>query len=349
MKKVCICHSAISGGGTEKFIQQIVNGISDIRLDFLYTGSKPYLGQFIENKNVSVYHNPSTKVLTLKGIKYLIKIMRIFVKCDYYSIFVTSYVITWCALLTGKKNIVVCQRNLWSLQSKKNQLYIKLLSLSKKVIFLCNNQIACNKLQNIGIIPKKTIYIPNGIEVKQFSRDFDKDKSEIKLVMLSRFVKTKRFDLVVDSIKCLVRKGFHNKIDFLGEGPLEDYIKDYIKNLHLEDYIKIRRFNNIDNLDQYDIGVLITDTEGFPNVALEYSVKRLPIIISNYEGVDLILENGKTALITLQNPVEIASNMVKLIQSNKLRKLLSDNFFVKTEKSFNLDKNINMVEKMLLG
>ena len=347
IKKVCICHSVLSGGGVEKFIQQIVNGISDVRFYFLYTGSEPYSGQFIENKNVMVYNNPSTKLLTLKGIKYLVKIMRYFMIRDYYSILTTSYVIALCAILAGRKNIIVTQRNLWSLQSKKNLLLVRLLGLSKEIIFLCNNQVACNKLQNAGIHQKKTIYIPNGIEVKQFSRDFNKDKSEIKLVMLSRFVGTKRFDFVVDSIKCLIEKGFHNTIDFLGEGPLENYLKDYIDTLSLEDYIKIKSFHNINNLDSYDIGVLITDTEGFPNVILEYAVKHLPVIISDYNGIDLILEHEKTALITSQDPEEIAYNMMRLIQSNKLRKNLSDNLLLQVENKFSLDKMTNRVEQLL--
>ena len=51
-------------------------------------------------------------------------------------------------------------------------------------------------------------------------------------------------------------------------------IQDDINSNNLNKVIKLNSLKNLSQLDNFDIGLLITDTEGFPNIILEYGLKK---------------------------------------------------------------------------
>ena len=59
---------------------------------------------------------------------------------------------------------------------------------------------------------------------------------------------------------------------------------------------------------------MITDHEGFPNVLLEYANYKIPIIVSEFEGVQFIVDNQKTGIITKNDPKMVPKKTTKVFK-----------------------------------
>ena len=151
----------------------------------------------------------------------------------------------------------------------------------KNLHILTNNRESSKRLKELGFSFKRVHYVDNGIKITPFNRDYIK-KETLSIVMLGRYVHTKRFDILTSAIKVLYDKGYNLRVRYIGEGAFKSKIQDDINSNNLNKVIKLNSFKNLSQLDNFDIGLLITDTEGFPNIILEYGLKKIPIIMSNF-------------------------------------------------------------------
>ncbi|OEY71662.1 glycosyltransferase family 4 protein [Salegentibacter salarius] len=103
-------------------------------------------------------------------------------------------------------------------------------------------------------------------------------------------VTQEKFDKIVNKVN---RKNVHNKVLVLSEKPVEEI------------------------LSMMDIGVLVSEVEGTPNVVMEYMLYKLPVVASRHPGCVGLLENSS---FLIKNDInELKSALTSLIDSEDLR------------------------------
>jgi len=181
----------------------------------------------------------------------------------------------------------------------------------------------------------------NGIDLRDYASYQPNDDSRAKWKIpenavvfgtANSFIDLKRHDLLVDAAAELIRRGETACFVLAGEGPLESWLREHVKQRGLEKYFRfigwqsdIRPF-----LGAIDVFVLTSDTEGFSVALLEASASGKPCVATRVGGVPELL--GESGLLVspgvLQELVDALDAMLypevrkeysKLARENSLR------------------------------
>lgn len=110
-------------------------------------------------------------------------------------------------------------------------------------------------------------------------------------------------------------------------------LKQYVKFKKLEDEIEF--VGLVDNVEKYlsetDIFILPSKYEGMPMSIIEAMATGLPIVASNVGGIPDMIESGKEGILIEPFAINLAMELEKLLQSEKIRNQLGNAAY---EKSF---------------
>lgn len=181
----------------------------------------------------------------------------------------------------------------------------KILGVLDKFIFNGYDEIVSishateNSLYNwIGGKKEKYAVIPNGIDLSIFensvpvSRDeIGAEKEDIILMMVSRFHQSKNQKGAVEALEYLPEK---YKIVFVGDGILEEDVKNYVKEKSLELRVKFlgKRKDIPKLLKTADIVIQFSFFEGFGMTAVEGMASGKPVIASDVPGLADVVSGG---------------------------------------------------------
>jgi L-malate glycosyltransferase len=195
--------------------------------------------------------------------------------------------------------------------------------------------------------PKKEIHIISlpyeKFRFKKTSREkLEMSKDKFYLVSVGRLVERKGYKYLIKSLSLLPKK-IH--LNLIGDGPLENQLKNLAKKLKIENRINFlgfipeeKKFQYLSNSDLY---VLSSLHEGFGIVLQEAMQANLPIVATNNGGqIDLIEENINGLLLEPKKPVEMAKKILLFYKNDKIRKIISKNSFELINK-FSLKKIAN--------
>ena len=136
-------------------------------------------------------------------------------------------------------------------------------------------------------------------------------------------------DILIKSIKILVSKGINVKLTWLGKGKYQKDMEDLTRNLEIEDRVKFTGSVSSSEvtkcLDDSDIFLLVSRTEGLPRAMVEAMSRGLPCIGTNVGGIPELLD--KEVLVNKEDAIEIA---------NKVELLINDLEFAKSQAFRNL-------------
>lgn len=153
--------------------------------------------------------------------------------------------------------------------------------------------------------------------------EFDLSNNKIVLLTVGELISRKNYETVINSMKNLIDSGYKNVLFLIcGSGDLENKLKEQVKLLKLDKYIKFLGYRNdvSELLSISDIFVFPSFQEGLPVAVIEAMTSGLPIIASNIRGVNDLIENGKGGY--LGNPKDVdffANSIIKLINNRDER------------------------------
>ncbi|MFZ4400950.1 MAG: glycosyltransferase [Bacteroidales bacterium] len=100
--------------------------------------------------------------------------------------------------------------------------------------------------------------------------------------------------------------------------------------------------NPFDYIQNFDICVLTTYTEGISNSLMEYMAFSKPIITTDCQGTRELLDNGKEAvLIPVSSSQALIDAVNELMNNTSKMKLLGENAFIKLKDSFSFEQMIS--------
>lgn len=201
---------------------------------------------------------------------------------------------------------------------------------------------------------KTSKIINNGVEMQLFQKKkihkihFEKN---IKIVQLSRLMHQKKGqDVLINSIAEVEKlvPNYKFQIDFIGSGPSESYLIELIEKIKIKSVFNFLGNKNkkwlIENLSNYDLLVQPSLYEGFGLTIIEGFSAGLPVIASNIDGPQEILNTlNFDFTFTVNSPKECANKIISIInlyEQSVIKKLVFDSYN-KLFKKYDIKNTIN--------
>lgn len=191
-----------------------------------------------------------------------------------------------------------------------------------------------------------TVGNPNYREVfvkSEFNKSYIKGQRVYRFVTVGRLHAQKGIDRIMESLSKISEDFI---LDIYGIGPLEDKLKLKSRDLKIDEKVSFKGFEKkvIDVLPNYDLFLMGSHYEGFPNVALECGMVGLPVYSFYCSGcLDGIILDGINGFVEKSDSIDkYAQGLVSVSNYNwdivHMRELIESKF--SSEVVFNKYKQI---------
>ena len=139
---------------------------------------------------------------------------------------------------------------------------------------------------------------------------------------VSAFCKVKDHITWVNTVEELFKRGLKAKYVLIGEGSLEQDIKDYARLKGLENEIIFAGFRKDVNkcLPEFDLFLFTSKNEATGGVILESYACKVPVVAAKAGGIPTVLIDNETGLLAeVGNSFDFANKVEALIDNNLLR------------------------------
>lgn len=178
----------------------------------------------------------------------------------------------------------------------------------------------CGPLPNLHVIPC-------GVDLNQFYPASQKKKSTaFQLISVARFAAKKGSLLSIKSFEILLKQFPDAQFNMVGDGPLWQEAKDYVKTQQLENNIHflgakspdeyLPLLQEADAFIQHSIVTPSGDSEGTPVAILEASATGLAIVSTRHAGIPEAVKEEVTGILVDEHDVEAMGNALIRLASN---------------------------------
>jgi glycosyltransferase involved in cell wall biosynthesis len=183
----------------------------------------------------------------------------------------------------------------------------------------------------------KISVIYNGIKAnheESFDNNIGIDRTLIKyckegfvIGSIGRLSKEKEYSSLINAFYQVKGDLINPRLVILGEGPERGRLEKQIKQLALNDSVKLPGYKeSVENyLSAFGIFVLNSSTEGLPLTILEAMKAGTPIIATKVGGIPEILEDNKEALLISSGDFSALTNSIRILALDEdLRRRISE-------------------------
>lgn len=224
------------------------------------------------------------------------------------------------------------------------------LNLSNKIIVYSNSIIKERKFERY----KKKITVQNRhhIDTNKFFCEKSIEK-RTKIGFVGSLTELKGIKSLTNSLQSISEIDDNLEFIFVGNGPLNDYIKSFIKERNLENKVTLLGWVDRDKLplllNQLKLLILPSFTEGLPNVIIESMACGTPVLANSVGSIPDIITDGENGFLMDNNSTEtIITNVKKIskISSTQIN-IISKNARKTILESFTYEKVIEGWENVL--
>jgi glycosyltransferase involved in cell wall biosynthesis len=226
-----------------------------------------------------------------------------------------------------------------------------------KEIFVCEATRE-KALKEYGWLDKNsTAVIHTGKKIPEFTseeisakrRSWHAQSEEIVIGISDRLSEAKGIQILISAFSNL-RKEFKNiRLVITGKGNYEAELRKLVSELKLEKSVHFAGFTTEVMLTaySYDVAVLSSFAESFPNTVVEYLACGKPVVCTDVGGVKEIVKDGENGfLIEKNNAGQLYQALKKMVSDKDLRNRLSKNGISTIKQGFTEDimyeKTINL-------
>ena len=351
-------------GGTENHIIRIASRLqsSGYNVFLIMDSFEGELSEKIKKMEVTIFCNRMQKIKILRLV-WIFKTYRFLVKNDIEVLHVYNDISIFyfgiiASLIKNIRMVISIRHNGFGFYS--GGVKLKLISMVCRFLsdyIIVNSHNAKKNLIKYYRIDKNRInVIHNGIDKTLIYPNNDNiqlhellnttlttiNENTITIGQISRLHKLKDIDTIIKAAEKLVDENLIFLI--IGDGPEKNRLNALIKSLNLIDKVILlgSQTNVFSWINNFDISLLSSHSEGMPNSILEYMICNKPVIASNVGGIPEIISHGETGLLFEPGNVEeLAENILRLIKDNLFMKYIANNGKRSVEKHFTLDREFN--------
>lgn len=361
MKKINICHvvSALRSGGAESMIYNYSKNMTPNDYNFYllhqYSATKKNKKE-LETLNFKIKEITPKKKNIFKNYK---ETKKFFIQNNIDIVHAHMTLANFVPLYAAKKagvKIRICHSHETSSSNRNIFKYIITAILKRLCVKYSTILMACGTKAGEFLYGKKNYFVYNnaidldkfkynGIVRKSKREELGIDDKTIVIGHIGRFIDVKNHDFIIKIFTELVKKDKKYKLLLIGNGELENEIKEKIKINNLDDYVIMTGVieNPNDYYNVFDIFILPSKREGLPIVALEAQASGLKCLFSNTIDLNTSVVNENCQFLDLDYKqwVDIIQNVnikynreVKVNKYFKERNLDIENEYKKLDKLY---------------
>lgn len=198
-----------------------------------------------------------------------------------------------------------------------------------------NSSATLNSCLEAGLKREKLEIIPFGVDI-DFYRPLKvgENKNIFQILAVGYLIERKGFEYLIKAMVDVLKTHENVQLTIVGSGPLEEKLKGLIKDLCLENNVKIMKNVSDDKLlNLYNSSNLFVlpsivdsqgNTEGLGVVLLEAMACKLPVIGSNTGGIPDIIQDSETGLLVNEKDIfGLSRAILNLIENENLKEELA--------------------------
>ncbi|MHA1147595.1 MAG: glycosyltransferase family 4 protein [Promethearchaeota archaeon] len=355
--------SSVSGGGAQQLTLDYINHYNDEKFNLfvasLRSGNLINLFNKLENNYLCLNQKNRFSIKGFRKLLNYINANRIrivhthLLEADSYG-FLLKFIKPSIKLISTRHGENRFRKSL------KWGIFNFLISLPYSRI-VCVSRSLFRFIQNYEFISKKKlILIYNGIDLNYFFKEpqeslrakylIDNNKETLLIGVVGRLKKLKGHEVLFNAVRNLKDQGINNiKVLILGEGPQYEKLTLQRKKLKLEREIEflgfrqgIKKYYNI-----FDILCLPSFYEGLPLVPVEAMACETIVLCSDIKNNREVIEHGIDGILfKTGDPQDLALKIEQFLSNYYDHEEIKKNARKKVEIQFNIDKNIQKLEKL---
>lgn len=230
----------------------------------------------------------------------------------------------------------------WSFAGETSHLKRWLFTLIEKIIGRITQGVITvssydyNLAIKYGILPREKMrMIHNGIRDHPSRRIKQTARSRIRLLMVARFAEPKDHILLLQSLKKVDSKGW--TLTLIGDGPLYHKTKSFVQENQLTEQVFFlqERRDVTARLENADVFILTSKSEGLPISIIEAMREGLPIIASDVGGVNELIDDQDNGLLVPKgDELQLIKALNTMLNSDLIRRKLGSAAREKYEQQF---------------
>lgn len=335
--KILLCISTLQSGGAEKNISILANFLIKKNYDvtiltFDKKKSKPFffLNKKIKVVNLEMLIESKNFFLSIKNFIFRVKLIRNFIIKEKFKCFISfintmNITLLFATIYLDIKKIISDRNNPFY---SRNSYLVKLLKI---LVYNSANRLI---LQTKGskrfywfINKKKISIINNFYNPKIAIKKKYKLGKKVKILIVSKIEKQKGIPLLISALK-KISNNYNFQCDIYGKGNLISEVKNDIKNKRINNLIFLKKTRDLKNIyRKYDLFILSSYYEGFPNSLVEAMISGLPVISSScdYGPKEIVKDNFNGVLFEVGSEKDLISKIELLINNYKFATKLGQN------------------------
>lgn len=372
--KLLFLIESLSGGGAEKVLSVLLKHIDKTKFDITLctiVDTGIYAAEVRKYvKYTSVLGNPQKKGLLgkiLYKILYLL-IYKILPSQLIYTLFIPkgndieiAFVEGFCTKILSHSTNKKAQKIAWVHTDLINNHWITSVYKNKqeekksyqrydKIIGVSNTATnAIKQLYNVN----NAITLYNPIESDNIRKRANEPitlppkAQAVRMVTVGRFVSQKAYDRLLRVIKHLYEGGYSIELWILGDGEQRPILEEYINTYSLSKIVTLWGFqkNPYPYLQNSDIFVCSSISEGYSTAVTEALILELPVITTACSGMNELLINGKCGLITENSENGLYSGIKHILDNPNLLTSYKQNILLHQER-FSLSNQMAHIENL---
>ena len=186
-------------------------------------------------------------------------------------------------------------------------------------------------------VQARTTVIPNAVDVSALPAGRPGAAQRIEIVSVGRLAAPKDFSTLLAAL-ALLQRG-RARLTVLGDGPQRPLLEQQVAELGLvDDVVLAGEVADVrPSLDQADVFVLSSTSEGMPISVLEAMAAGLPVVASAVGGLHEVVADGATGfLVPASQPEALAESLGRLVEDAQLRARLGAAGRQRAEDEFSL-------------
>jgi glycosyltransferase involved in cell wall biosynthesis len=221
-----------------------------------------------------------------------------------------------------------------------------------------------NEALAYGGKPGKMHYVPFGIDLDFFKDGYETDdlrnslKAQGKKVVLSprQFKEPANIDVIIKAIPEVISRFpdtvFVLKTYLTGENdPYEARLRDLIGRLNLEEYIRIVRDVDFQEMPNYynlaDVVLTLRDTDGTACTILETMACKTPVIAGRIKSMEEWITDGENGLLVDQHdPGATAKTIIRILGDESASRQMADAAYRNVHEKADYRKNWDAVNRL---
>ena len=225
---------------------------------------------------------------------------------------------------------------------------VKILNELDLVVGVSNKVLESLK-KSKNYFPKRELVVYNGVDKSKFYKlTTNQNKNKFVIGCIGNFWITKGQKVLINALDILLNNHFDNiEIKFVGKGKNLNYIKNYVKDLKLDNYINFIEYIEHQNLNQFynsiDIFVLPSYYEALGCVYMEAWSTETPFIGVENQGIsELLNEKQKVKMLSKEKDAADLSEKILFFYNNRSYTNEFNSKFYLNNTIKNFLKNINL-------